>query len=157
MARRGFGGGGNNDEVSLAMTVCSSQLQQLANRVKSDCKDFSAERTLAWKEEILSLTKQVAIATNTSNTTRQVIMEGQMRARENNGDTVEMTVERMTNAILASSEKFNANEALIVRAVAGIVKIGDDDEEIEMMDQEIRDSHFTCPYTAVRMIEPMKK
>jgi hypothetical protein len=37
------------------------------------------------------------------------------------------------------------------------VKIGDDEEEIEMMDQEIRDSHFNCPFTAVRMVEPMKK
>lgn len=155
MARRGFGG--NHDEVSLALTVCSSQLEQLAKRVRNECKDFSSERTLAWKEEILLLTKQVAIAENTSNTTRQVILEGQMKARENNADTVEMTVGRMMNAIQVSTGKFNASNAPIVRAVAGIVKIGDDEEEVEMMDQEIQESHFNCPYTAVRMVEPMRK
>ena len=37
------------------------------------------------------------------------------------------------------------------------MKLGADEEEVELMDQELHDQNFNCPYTTIRIVEPMKK
>ena len=160
MARRGSGVGANNDEVSLTLAVCNSQLEQLARRVHGDCKDFPADRVLSWKHEILALSQQADVAKNTANVTRAVLIEERAKAAPNNvdeQDSMALALSAMRKKIIDMTSEYDGSNADTVRRVSGIMRIGADEEEVELMDKEMHDQDFNCPYTTIRIVEPMRK
>jgi hypothetical protein len=160
MARRGSGGGANNDEISLTLAVCNSQLEQLAKRVHNDCKDFPKDRVMSWKHEILALSQQADVAKNTANYTRVVLIEERSKAAPNNveePDSAPNALTRLKQTIIDMTSDYDGSNADTVRKLSGIMKLGADEEEVELMDQELHDQNFNCPYTTIRIVEPMKK
>ena len=158
MARRGSGVGANNDEVSLTLAVCNSQLEQLAKRVHNDCKDFPKDRVLSWKHEILALSQQADVAKNIANATRVVLIEERAQAVPNNAEEPDSNaLNRLKQTIIDMTSDYDGSDADTVRKLSGIMKLGADEEEVELMDQELHDQNFNCPYTTIRIVEPMKK
>lgn len=150
MARRG-----HNDEISLALSACNSKLEQLAKRVHDDRKEFSAENTLRLKEDIFNLAMETAAAAHATGATRNVIEE-QKSTRSN--DTQELALcGKMKSAITVMIGNHDSKNAASVRNIAGILKIDGEEDDIELMEGERLESHFNCPYTTLRMVEPMKK
>lgn len=159
MARRGSGVGACNDEISLTLAGCNNQLEQLARRVQSDCKEFPADQVLTWKHDILTLSKTADVARNTAKVTREVLFEERSKASPNVEETesTAIAIDRLRKTIIDMTSGYDGCNADTVRKVSGIMKVGADEEEVELMDQEMHDHSFNCPYTTIRIVEPMKK
>lgn len=161
MARRVVEAGINNDESTLSLSVCNSQLVQLAKRVQNDCKDFSAEKLAEWKQTVLSLAKESACVGNTAYAAGLVKSQERQRPRPENSEereSIEAVTKKMMKAVQDLTKNYDDNEAPVVQKVSTIMKIGEDeDEDIQMLGEEYQESSFKCPFTTQRMVEPMTK
>ena len=162
MARRGSNGVANNDETSQSLSVCNNQLEQLAKTVQNDCKDFPLEIQMEWKQQILLLAKKSAVVNNIANTAKNVRLEMRQRPRPEiaeDRESIEIVKKKMMKSLAERTSAFDANSTQLLRKLAGVLKIGneEDEEDILLLNEENRESTFRCPYTTVRMVDPMTK
>lgn len=162
MARRCSNGAGSIDEISQSLTVCNSQLEQLAKVVQNDCKDFPAEKLVEWKQKILFLVKKTAVVNNISIAAKNVRVEERQRPRpENteNSESIDVVTRKMMKIVAERTTNFDGSNTPLLKKVAGVLKIGIDEEEedIVLMDEEYQESSFRCPFTTQMMVDPMTK
>lgn len=162
MARRVSGGGGNIDEASLGLSVCNSQLETLARRVQNDCRDFPAEKLAEWKQSILSHAKASAVVGYKADIAKNVIQEESRKQGDpasSEIETVDTLTQNMLKRIAEKSGTYDGVESATVKRIAGIIKIklGDEDEEIELMNEEYQESSFKCSFTTQTFVEPHSK
>ena len=162
MARRGPNGVANNDETSQSLTVCNNQLEQLAKTVQNDCKDFPSEMQIEWKQQILSLVKKSAVVNNIANTAKNVRLEMRQKPRPEiaeDRESIDIVKKKMMKIVMERTSTFEGTSTPLLRKLAGVLKIGneEDEEDILLLNEENKESTFRCPYTTVRMVDPMTK
>lgn len=153
------GRGRNNDEVSSSLATCNTQLEFISERVRNQCEEFPVEELNKLKEKILSLTKEVAAVDNNVNSIKTAIEIAKRKAGEENANETdpEVIVESITTNARNLGSHFDPNSAPLVLKIQSMLKVEDEDEEIQVVGGKIAESNFQCPYTASRLVEPMTK
>jgi hypothetical protein len=145
-----------------SMTVLESQLEVLAKRLRSDCTELQPELVESWKKRCFELSKGVATLREEMNAAKSAIKDETDRQQPNENAEVNNSnavLERINQKITQSSKSFNPNGAPVVKKIQGILRLGQSDEEEDVLVEENEDQEqkYKCPYTTLKMEDPYTK
>lgn len=183
--RGSFGGSGGHGQTSIEslLTSCNNQIETLAQRVQRDCAQYDVPPATMkrWKDKLMQFSKESASLGNAQKVTKTLIESELDRIKnkrprqdagsssstasssrsssaentDGDGYTAANIAEEINSKIESSLNNFDASAAPIVKKIREKFADVDDDEDIVLVNEELNEATFTCPITAMKIVDPM--
>lgn len=145
--------------VDAALKECFSYTEGLAKKLVSNEVELEQDDLDTLKAEVLNVNRTLAELCNRHTQSAEILerLTGK-RPSENQDhkayeDELRKDVEEHMTKV---ARKFKADRDPYVREIVRILAKAENEDDFEMVDQELREVDFICPFTQIRLVEPMK-
>jgi hypothetical protein len=158
--------GGKADRAFIGNSLKQSQiiLENLAQTLKKNKEGLDKNEIAKWQKKIVSISENAAKIRREEelrdSVLNEVLADVTGKRKENDSENIDHNeVFNISDTKMKEKmQKFNPADDHIVKKIMELTQQTDeDDEDAVLMDAELTDAQLVCPYTKLKMAEPLKK
>lgn len=150
----------SHNNIVNSLKQCVNQLEAVAQRVKVNKESLAPDVIQEWRERSIQLGKDIAVARNKSEITKEVVetIIGNKRRNEDDNSNEDLKPQIM-EAIREKCAKFDENKDANVKSLVNLLVPANrrQSDEFEVVEEGFKASDTICPYTKMVFQEAMKR